>query len=65
VIPSRRLPAAVAADMRGGDSLRSVGDRLQKGVHGGNMVSPVLNPMIKITNIVAILIIPLLVSIHG
>jgi Na+/H+-translocating membrane pyrophosphatase len=29
------------------------------------MVSPVLNPMIKITNIVTILIIPLLVSIHG
>jgi Na+/H+-translocating membrane pyrophosphatase len=29
------------------------------------MVSPVLKPMIKITNIVAILIIPLLVSIHG
>jgi hypothetical protein len=29
------------------------------------MVSPVTKSMIKITNIVAILIIPLLVSIHG
>jgi Na+/H+-translocating membrane pyrophosphatase len=37
----------------------------KKGAHGGNMVSPVLNPMIKITNIVAILIIPIVVSIQG
>jgi len=33
---------AVAADMRGGDSLRLLGERLKKGAHGGNMVSPVL-----------------------
>jgi phosphoadenosine phosphosulfate reductase len=37
--------AAVAADMGGGDSLRSHGDHLKKGAHGGNMVSPVLEAM--------------------
>jgi hypothetical protein len=34
---------AVAADMRGGDSLRPLGGRLKNGAHGGNMVSPVRN----------------------
>jgi hypothetical protein len=33
---------AVAADMRGCDSLRLVGEQSKKGAHGGNMVSPVL-----------------------
>jgi hypothetical protein len=32
---------AVAADTRGDDSLRPNGERLKKGAHGGNMVSPV------------------------
>jgi hypothetical protein len=34
---------AVAADARGGDFLRPVGDHLKKGAHGGNTVSAVLN----------------------
>ena len=34
---------AVAADMRGGDSPGLLGERLKKGAHGGNMVSPMLN----------------------
>jgi len=41
----RRSPSssgAVAADKRGGDSLRSHGEHHKKGAHGGNMVSPVL-----------------------
>ena len=42
---SRLSSGAVAADMGGGDSLRSNGDRLKKGPHGGNMVSPVLETM--------------------
>jgi hypothetical protein len=34
---------AVAADMRGCDSLWLHGDQSKKGAHGGNMVSPVRN----------------------
>jgi phosphoadenosine phosphosulfate reductase len=40
---SRVNSGAGAADMGGGDSLRSLGDRPKKGAHGGNMVSPVLS----------------------
>src|SRR6266540_1547961 len=31
--------------MRGGDSLRFLGDRPKKGAHGGNMVSPVMKAL--------------------
>jgi phosphoadenosine phosphosulfate reductase len=41
--PRRLNQPAVAADMRGGDSLRPFGDGPKKGAQGGNMVSPVLS----------------------
>jgi hypothetical protein len=37
---------AVTADMRGCDSLSSIGDRHKKGAHGGNLVSPVTSYII-------------------
>jgi hypothetical protein len=37
--------AVVAADMCGGDTQRLLGERLKKGVHGGNLVSPVREPL--------------------